>query len=597
MKKFIIAIATLAFALCGCSHYLDKEVDLSLDSDQVFSQFNNTRGFLANLYTYLPDSFSGFGDGQYLGAFRDCMTDNMVSFWDVHRYHSVQTDSYDSKNHYFALNYWPKDYRGIRAANQFMASARPDVVGNDPLPGSDDDHLYNRYVAEARFIRALLHFDLVFWFGGVPIVGDDEEGKPLLYEITDYEQMNRPQSTPAEVLQWIANECDAIKDVLPFRYANEDENWGRANGAAAYALKSRALLYKASALNNPSNDQSWWRAAAQAADDFIAKNNANANPYTLYATGNPESDYYNCFVTTPHLNNEYIFSRSEYNTSVLETDCSPCGFSGSSNAVGRSNPTQNLVDCYETINGLPIDEDPTYDDQNPFVNRDPRLAQTVFYHGMTWGIAEEGEERQLDMRFGFGRDYQELHGGTLTGYYVKKYIRNVSWKSMTSGRRACPIFRYAEILMNAAEAYCEIGELDKAASYVNQVRARAGMPAYNGSAMGQDRLRERIYNEDRIEFCFEDHRWGDERRWKLFDKQTMNGELSLPIYKQIYHMYRIQINTDPDTQEVTNYTYPPAEKYPVRSFLSPKNYYFPIPDSEVKKTPELKQNKGWEVAD
>ena len=153
MKKTILAIAALAFALCGCSHYLDKEVDLSLDADQVFSQFNNTRGFLANVYTYVPDSFSGFGDTQYLGAFRDCMTDNQVSFWDVHRYHSVQTDSYDAKNHYFAIQYWPKDYKGIRAANQFMASARPDVVGNDPLPGSDDDHLYNRYVAEARFLR------------------------------------------------------------------------------------------------------------------------------------------------------------------------------------------------------------------------------------------------------------------------------------------------------------------------------------------------------------------------------------------------------------------------------------------------------------
>ena len=216
---------------------------------------------------------------------------------------------------------------------------------------------------------------------------------------------------------------------------------------------------------------------------------------------------------------------------------------------------------------------------------------------MTWGLAAEGEERQLDMRYGIGRDYQELHGGTLTGYYVKKYIRNVSWKSMTSARRACPIFRYAEILMNAAEAYCELGELDKAAGYVNQVRARAGMPAYNGSAMGQDRLRERIYNEDRIEFCFEDHRWGDTRRWKLYDKQSKSAETSLPIYKQIYHMYRVQVNWDEATQAVTELTYPPAEKYPVYEFNSPKNYYFPIPDTEVKKLPNLTQNKGWEVGD
>ena len=77
----------------------------------------------------------------------------------------------------------------------------------------------------------------------------------------------------------------------------------------------------------------------------------------------------------------------------------------------------------------------------------------------------------------------------------------------------------------------------------------------------------------------------------------MNTEQSLPRYKQIYNLYRIQINWAETTQAVTNYTYPHAEKYPVRAFASPKNYYFPIPDSEVKKLPELKQNKGWEVGD
>lgn len=83
--------------------------------------------------------------------------------------------------------------------------------------------------------------------------------------------MNQPRTPAADALQWIADECDKVKDVLPFRYAQEELNWGRVNGASAYALKARALLYKASPLNNPSNDQSQWEAAAEAALDFIRK--------------------------------------------------------------------------------------------------------------------------------------------------------------------------------------------------------------------------------------------------------------------------------------------------------------------------------------
>jgi hypothetical protein len=260
------------------------------------------------------------------------------------------------------------------------------------------------------------------------------------------------RSSFTDVVDWIVSECDAIKNALPFRYQNEDENWGRVNGAAVYALKSRALLYKASPLHNTSNDQSWWQAAAQAAEDFISANSAlGTRAYHLYSTGNPNSDYYNCFISNPVLNPEYILSRSVWTTDAIEWACSPCGFAGSNQAYGRTNPTQNLVDSYETINGLPIDQDPTYDEQNPYANRDPRLEQTILHHGSIWGDKVNGEERAIDV-CPTGIDYAELHGGTVTGYYPKKFVNNMSFKSPTSYRHACPIFRYGEILLNAAEA-------------------------------------------------------------------------------------------------------------------------------------------------
>lgn len=590
MKKYIkyMAATLLAVNFTACSGFLDKEVDLTLGAEDVFDKAENTRGLLANIYTYLPDAFVGYTDGQYRGASRDCMTDNAISFWNVHYYHSVLRDSYDATNHQFANYFWSRNFQAIRAANNFLTYAKESVIGNEET-NDDNNRLYDRNMAEARFLRAIFHFDLVSYFGAIPIVGDDAEGNPIIFETTNTEAMNQPRTPAADALQWIADECDKVKDVLPFRYAQEELNWGRVNGASAYALKARALLYKASPLNNPSNDQSQWEAAAEAALDFIRKNATQSNPYRLYDIGDPEQNYYQCFVSTPHLNNEYILSRSEWQTRAIEEFLAPCGFSGSTNSTGRTNPTQNLVDSYETINGLPIDQDPSYDPQNPYVNRDPRLEQTILHHGSIWGDPEQEEERMVDITYGTGLDYQELHGGTVTGYYTKKFLNNMSWKSPTTYTHACPIFRYAEVLLNAAEALNEAGRTSEAYEYVNQVRARVGMPAY--SNMTQDKLRERIRNERRIELCFEDHRFFDERRWKLFEGVTAASEQNKPYYQQVYNLYGVQIT--PNAGTVYNYGY--SETYTSRAFNSPKNYYFPIPDDEVKRLPNLGQNSGWEL--
>ena len=266
------------------------------------------------------------------------------------------------------------------------------------------------------------------------------------------------------MLKWVADECDKYKDDLPFRYSNEEENWGRVNGAAAYALKARALLYRASPLHNTTGNQQWWQEAAQACLEFFEKNRQQSNPYRLYRTDDddPNQNYYQCFISNPVLNNEYIFSRSVWTTRVIEECLTPVGFQGSASSYARTNPTQNLVDSYETINGLPIDKDPSYDPQNPYANRDPRLEQTIFHHGTVWGDKFNNEERTIDVTFGTGIDFQSLHGGTMTGYYTKKYVNNMSWDKPTNYRHACPIFRYGEMLLNAAEALNEAGRTNDA---------------------------------------------------------------------------------------------------------------------------------------
>lgn len=595
MKRFIIYITVICFAALGtsCESYLDKEYDASLSEEKVFNNETLTRGFLANIYTNLPDGLAPLGDDQFTGASRDCMTDNAVTSWGLHYYTKIGSDGYTAADHPL-LGFWNTDTYGIRKCNLFLKNAKVSVIGNSEV-GGDDNKLYERYCAEAKLLRALFHLDLVCWFGDAPLIGEDENGVPIVFDLSDPAAMNRERMRAAEVLEWVAKQCDEVKDVLPFRYANETSNWGRVNGAVAYALKSRALLYRASALNNPDNDKTYWAQAAQAAKDFISKNSSQSNPYVLYGSGNVKNDYYECFTANPVYNNEIILARSVWNTNQVEKVYMPVGFTGSFSAAGRTNPTQNFIDAYEMANGKRIDEAGSgYDPAKPYADRDPRLAQTVFFQGMIWGRADKEEERPIDVRYNSetdkGIDYESSMGGTYTGYYLKKFVNNISCKEPATFPHAWTIFRYAEILLNAAEAINESEGPNGAYQYVNQVRVRAGMPAYSG--MSQEEFRKRVRNERRIELSFEDHRFIDSRRWKLFEGVTLSNEKSKPYYDQLLNLYGVKVT---GTVQAPEYRFDLAQTVNSRIFNSPKNYYFPIPANEVKRAPNLGQNPGWET--
>ena len=374
-KIYLITGLSLS-ALCfqSCNDFLDKEYDSSLSEEKVFSNSQLTKQFLTNIYTALPDGYAGYSDTQFLGASRDCMTDNATSFWGLHFFNKINTNGYTSQDHPY-LGFWGTNFTGIRKCNQFLANAREGVISNESLDG-DDNMLYRRYRAEAIFMRAMFHFEMVAYFGDAPILVDRdaagnvnplEKDYGIILSMDNQAQMNLHRENAAEVLEWVVQQCDYVKDVLPFRYSSEG-NWGRVNGASAYALKSRALLYRASALHNPSGDKSIWNSAMQAAKDFIDKNKSEVNPFALYP------DYGECFYATPYQNDEIILSRSIWNTNLIDKNLLPESFSGCS---GRTNPTQNFVDCFEMANGKFIDEAGSgYNDQDPYSNRDPRLEAT-----------------------------------------------------------------------------------------------------------------------------------------------------------------------------------------------------------------------------
>ena len=589
-----ITIFLLVTAGTSCNDFLDKEYDDSLSEQKVFNNPNLTREFLTNIYTKLPDGFGPLDDDQVTGASRDCMTDNAVTSWGLHYFTKIGSDGYTAADHPL-LGFWTTDLHGIRKCNQFLKNAKASVVGNSAKDG-DDNHLFERYCAEARLLRAFFHFDLICWFGAVPIIAEDEDGNPIVFDLSEPAAMNMARTPAPEALEWVAAQCEQVKDLLPFRYSNEISNWGRVNGATAYALKSRALLYRASKLNNPNEDISIWSEAAQAALDFIRVNNKQDHPYELYKTGNADNDYYECFTTNPVYNNELILARSVWKTNKVEKVFLPVGFTGSFAGSGRTNPTQNLIDAYEMKDGKRIDENGeyTYNPAQPYENRDPRLAQTIFYQGMTWGRADKEEQRTIDVRYNSdsdkGIDYESAMGGTYTGYYLKKFVNNISCKEPSTFPHAWMIFRYAEILLNAAEAINEATGPDNAYAYVNEVRARAGMPIYKD--MTQTQLRERIRNERRIEFCFEDHRYFDVRRWKLFEGISSSNEKSKPRYSQLLNLYGVKVT---GTAKDPKFAFDLANTVNSRVFISPKSYYFPLPANEVKRAPNLGQNPGWET--
>lgn len=602
--KYTLNVAlSCLFLLSGCSKYLDKEYDASISEEKVFANSTLTQEFLANVYTFLPDGFGPFSDTQFLNASRDCMSDNATAFWGLIYYNKIRTDSYTSSSHPLAGSFWTNNFTGIRRCNKFLANVRSDVISDAALEG-DDNHLFSRYKAEARLLRALYHFELVAYFGAAPVLDDK------VFDLDDEELTNLTRSDPAEVLAWIAAECDAVKGVLPFRYASQG-NWGRVTGALAYALKSRALLYRASALNNTENNTVWWTEAAQAAQDFMTANNAFSIPHQLHTytgtisgTSMPSDivnakpgtlNYLYCFVTLPYNNDEIIMSRSIWSTTIIDFSLLPFGsFSG---AYGRTNPTQNLVDAYETINGKFISEDADYNDQQPYSNRDPRLAATIFHHGSTWGRPDYGEEATVDVHYNSstdqGADYRGSSGGTYTGYYVKKFVNptiifNSSY--LTAQSHSWIIYRYAEILLNYAEAINEAqGPTTEAYNAINQVRARAGMPNLP-TGLSQVEFRKRVRNERRIELAFEDHRYFDLRRWKSYYDQTGSDETGKPYHEQIYNLYGVSVTTN---NGVTQYTYGKDSNVGDVSYTRSKNDLFPIPYAEVTKVPSLEQNSGW----
>jgi hypothetical protein len=265
---------------------------------------------------------------------------------------------------------------------------------------------------------------------------------------------------------------------------------------------------------------------------------------------------------------------------------------------GQINPSQNLVDAFPMANGYPItDSRSGYDEKNPYANRDPRLSDDVVYNGMTFkdsqiitGNYANDKNEKLD-------NIRNNSQSTLTGYYLKKLLREDAGPTAGSPKstqqpHVYPRIRATEIFLAYAEIANEAwGPTGKGTDFnysaydvIKKIRERGGIgkdekgdyqgdPYLDECANDKAKMRELIRNERRIELCFENKRFWDMRRWLLPLDETVKG---------------IQIERDENTGELT-YTIIDVED---RKFYS-YQCYGPIPMGEVLKWSELKQNKGW----
>lgn len=540
MKKIfcILSIGLSLLVLNSCKDYLDKEVDTNLTEDKIFSDVHYAPGFLYNIYN---DLLTGYN--RYDGAMLACGCDEAKNSYSGSLVQTFNNGAINS-----SLNpddIWNQMYNGIRKTNIFLDKLNTTIKETNSIPEADRP----RMKGEALFLRAMFHFELIKRYGSIPYVD-----KVLTTETAG----SLPQLAFDQVVTRIVADCDSAMAVLPD--ANDDANKGRAVKSSAMALESRILLYAASPLNNPGNDLEKWNKAAKAALALINMKGA---------TIGLESKYENVFITP--YSKEVLFATQALNTNEFEKSNFPLSYGGK----GLTNPTQSLVDAFDTKFGKPIWDDVNYNPDKPYENRDDRFYAVVLYNGAVF------KSRKVETYVGGKDGLQSGPTATQTGYYLKKFVdASVDLDKGTTVRKPWILFRFAEAYLNYAEALNEVsGPVKEVYDAVYELRkrnyvitSRARYPA----GMTQSQMRERLKKERQVELAFEEHRFWDLRRWK--DAETKLNQPAMGM--------KITLN-----QADTTYSYQTFEVE--NRVFYPRFYWYPIPRIEVLKG-YLKQNQGWE---
>ena len=555
MKFNKIAILLLSADLLTTTScdFMDCDESDNYTLQEIQGSYNRVKQFVTSIYGYLPSDFCNTH-----GAMLDVTTDDAIHVYESSAIQRIV-------NGIWSANYTVDDkfayyYNAIHDANYYLTTLSG--LTFDTWENGDDyqDWMqnYDNYQYQVRFLRAYFYFELVRRYQNVPLIT-----KPLSQTETNQIEPSSAQ----EVLKFIINECTEIAPKLPIKSTSiaQAEN-GRATRAMAMALKSRAALYAASPLYNTNGDNAKWTEAAKASHDIIASAGELGLGLDTYA---------NLFKSKNYNSKEVILCRPTGTSKTFEQANYPMGVTGGNTTTC---PTENLASAFEMKDGRAFDwNDPTMK-ANPYKDRDPRFYLTIVHNGMLWPA-----KKAVDISEG-GANGLPLTNATTTGYYLRKYVDNsISFEAgstTAATHHNWILFRYAEVLLNYAEAMIHVnGNCDyKDATYtmsareaLNAVRKRAGIPEV--AACSQDEFLTRVKHERRVEMAFEGQRFWVLRRWKNLDET-----------KNIYAV-RITHHDGVLSYEKTLLS---------ERSVSNKLYFYPIANVELFKNKKLVQNSGWD---
>lgn len=531
--KLIIFFLTTIFLSACMKDTLDrKPLNLISDSD-VWTSQALIDIYLVPLYDAVSLGFST-STWPYLANVTDESSCN-------DKLGSVPTINFG--NYKLALN--NDAYSWIRKANFFLEKIKTATIPEASI---------KQYIAECRFIRAFYYFDLVKKYGGMPVI------KEVQVFDNNLDSLQMPRNKEDEVYDFILKELDAAIADLPDSW--DANNTNRATKMVAQALKSRAMLYAGSIakygtvqlgglVGIPSSKANTYFTESMNASKAIMESNKFGLYDKLYdpatKSGDPVTNYQNIFVDK---NNKEIIFQKAYSfpdkPHSFDSRCVPQGYITSYGSA--ITPTLEMVESYEYIDGTPgilnVDGLEFNSPDDLFKNKDPRFTASVFRSGTPYigssldiyrGIYDTDGTLYSSINTPFPKDPAknqvgrsgpyELTNYTRTGFYMRKLINNT--KIITEPDNSDQnyiLFRYAEILLNYTEAALELGNnLSQALDAINQVRNRAGIKLLTPVELTVDRLR----NERKVEFAFEDQRFWDIRRWRigpdLFRSTRMHG--------------------------------------------------------------------------
>jgi len=593
INKILVSALVMALSFYSCD-YLDVPPINIIQDDAIFNSESGITSYMTTLYYDLPiedfrytqQGFNVSGKGQ--GRLPNVSGEAMCS----------SSDDISTIGDGTWWGCW--DYGKIRRVNYFLK--------NFPAYKSNFQNtvLADAWMGEAHFIRAYCYFAMVKRYGGVPILREPQE------YVGDIESLKVPRDTEKACYDFIAEDLDKAFRLLPDN--EEILGKGRATKYAALALKSRAMLYAGSIARYGTVDLNGLVGIDKAlANDYFelaykaVKELEKSKKFSLYRkNSDKEKNFAELFLAEDSPENIFCkYFQRNVNAHGWDVYFVPYQYRGNGFS-SNMNPTLEFVEMFEHKDGTPANfaeraKDTYFDDPSElFQNMDARFGGSIIYPNAIFKgepcsiqkglIIEDGSKKENATNYEeavytandgqvyhiVGKSGSGNYSGNMTGFFMRKYLNeNMPQSEVIENysEQHWIEFRYAEALLNGAEAAVEMGQhLDDALLWINDIRSRANIKQLSLSDLTVDKVR----HERRIELAFENHTYWDLRRWRIADKEIETKQYTglcpyFDINKQKYIFEEVAANKYYYTFDV-------------------KMYYERIPDGEIAKNEKLKQN-------